>query len=96
MDYFEEMVGGCTSLKPSLWLKYVDETFILWPHEEHLQILLDYVNSIRSSIQFIIKKEQVNRLSYQDVLITPKEQGFRSSVYGKPTFNSHHPYNIFR
>ena len=47
-----------------------------------------------------MKKEQDNRLFLLDVLIIYTEQGFRSSVYQKPTFteqylnfNSHHPYN---
>ena len=34
MEYFEEMALGSTSLKPSMWLRYVDDTFILWPHQE--------------------------------------------------------------
>ena len=50
MEYFEEMALGSTSLKPSMWLRYVDDTFIFWPHQEDVQILLDHVNSIRSSI----------------------------------------------
>ena len=31
MEYFEEMALGSTSLKPSMWLRYVHDTFILWP-----------------------------------------------------------------
>ena len=27
--YFEEMALGSTSLKPSMWLRYLDDTFIL-------------------------------------------------------------------
>ena len=46
MKYFEEMALGSTSQKPSMWLRYVDDTFILWPHQEDVQILLDHVNSI--------------------------------------------------
>ena len=46
MEYFEEMALGSTSLKPSMWLRYVDDTFILWPHQEDVQILLDRVNFI--------------------------------------------------
>ena len=46
IEYFEEMALGSTSLKPSMWLRYVDDTFILWPHLEDVQILLDHVNSI--------------------------------------------------
>ena len=98
MEYFEEMALGSTSLKPSMWLRYVDDTFIHWPHWDDLK-LLNHMNSIRPSMQF--KKEQDNKLSFLDVLVTCTEQGFRSSVYYKPTFigqylnfNSHHPYMV--
>ena len=101
MEYFEEMSLGSTSRKPSMWLRYVDDTFILWPHQEDIQILLDHVNSIRPSIQFTMEKEQDNKLPFLDVLVTRTEQGFRLSVYRKPTFtgqyfifNSHHPYTV--
>ena len=101
MEYFEEMALGSTSLKQSMWLRYVDDTFILWPHQEDIQILLDHVISIRPSILFIMEKEQDNKLPFFDVLVTRTEQGFRSSVYRKPTFtgqyrnfNSHHPYTV--
>ena len=86
MEYFEEMTLGCTSLKPSTWLRYIDDTFILWPHQEDVQILLDHVNSIRPSIQFTMEKEQDSKLPFLNVLVTRTEQGFRSSVYRAPTF----------
>ena len=48
-----------------------------------------------------MEKEQGNKLPFLDVLVTRTEQGFRSSVYRKPTFtgqnlnfNSHHPYTV--
>ena len=99
MEYFEEIALGSTSLKLSLWLRYVEDTFILWPHQE-VRTLLDHVNSIRPSMQFTMdKKKQDNRLFFLDVLITRTEQGFRSSVYRKSTFtgqylnfNSHYTY----
>ena len=101
MEYFEEMALGSTSLKSSMWLRYVDDAFILWPHQEDVQILLDHVNSIRPSVQFTMEKEQDNKLPFLDVLVTRTEQGFRSSVYHKPTltgryfnFNSHHLYTV--
>ena len=46
MEYFEEMALGSTSLKLSMWLRYGDDTFIFWPHQEDVQKLLDHVNSI--------------------------------------------------
>ena len=101
MEYFEEMALGSTSLKPSMWLRYIDDTFILWPHQEDVQILLDHVNSIWPSIQFTMDKEQDNKLPFLNVLVTCREQRFRSSVYCKPTFtwqylnfNSHHSYMV--
>ena len=101
MEYFEEMALGSSSLKPSRWLKYVDDTFILWPHQEDVQTLLDHVNLIRQSIQFTMEKELDNKLPFLDVLVKRTEQGFRSSVYRKPTFtgqylnfNCHHPYTV--
>ena len=84
-----------------MWLRYVDDTFILCPHQEDIQTLLDHMNSIRPSIQFTMEKVQDNKLSFLNVLVTCTEQGFRSSVYRKPTFtgqylnfNSHHPYTV--
>ena len=62
MEYVKEMSLGSTSLKPFVWLRYVDGTFILWPHQEDIQILLDHMNSIRPSIQFTMEKEQNNKL----------------------------------
>ena len=101
VEYFKEMALGYTSLKPSMWLRYVDDTFILWPHQEDVQTLLDHVNSIQLSIQFMMEKEQDNKLPFLDVFVTCTEQGFSSSVCHKPpftgqylNFNSHHPYEV--
>ena len=48
-----------------------------------------------------MEKEQDNKLPFLDVLVTRTEQGFRSSVYRKPSFteqylnfNSNHPYTV--
>ena len=103
IEYFEEMALGSTSLKSSMWLRYEDDTLIFWTHLEDVQKLPDHMNSIWPSIQFTMEKEQDNKLPFLDVLVTHthSEQGFRSSVYHKPTFtgqylnfNSHHPYNV--
>ena len=76
MEYVEDMALGSTSLKPSMWLRYVNDTFILWPHQEDVQILLGHVNSIRPSMEFTMEKMQDNKLPFLDVLVTRTEQGF--------------------
>jgi hypothetical protein len=41
--------------KPSLWLWYVDDTFVVWPHgPQLLQNFLNYLNSLRPSRPFWI------------------------------------------
>ena len=47
------------------------------------------------------RKSKTYKLPFLEVLVTCTEQGFRSSVYRKPTFtgqylnfNSHHPYTV--
>ena len=67
-----------------MWLRYVDDTFVLWPQLEDDQELLDHVNSIRPSIQFTMEKEQRDKLSFLDLLVTRTEQNF----------NSLYPYNV--
>ena len=101
MEYFEEMALGSAPLKPSMWLRCLADTFILWPHQEDVQILMNHVNSTRPSIQFTMEKEQDNKLSFLDILITRTEHGFSTTVYRKPTFTEqylsfhpHHPYNV--
>ena len=90
MEYFKEMALGSTSLKPFMWLRYADDTFIFWPHQKDVQTLLDHVNSIGPSKRFTIEKEQDDKLSFLHVLRTHREQGFRSFVYHKPTFTRHY------
>lgn len=101
MEYFEDMALGSAPLKPTMWLRYVDDTFVLWPHQEDVQVLLEHVNTIRPSIQFTMEKERDNQLAFLDVLITRTECRFKTSVYRKPTFtgqylnfDSHHPYSV--
>ena len=101
MEYFEDMALNSAPLRPTMWLRYVDDTFILWPHQEDIQVLLEHVNTIRPSIQFTMEKEKDNQLAFLDILITRTECGFKTSVYHKPTFtgqylnfDSHHPYSV--
>ena len=61
IEYFVEIALRSTLLKPSLWLRYIDDKFNHWPHQEDVQTLLDRVNSIRPSIQFTVEKELDNK-----------------------------------
>ena len=81
--------------------KIWNDTFVLWPWQKGVQILPDYLNSIRPYIQLTMEKEYLHRLSFLGILITHTEQRFSSSLFQKPTFtgqylyfNFHHTYNV--
>lgn len=99
MEYIVEKMGLETLPKLS-WLRYVNDTSVLWPHQESVQILLDDVNSTRPSIRLTME-EEINQLSFLDVLMTCTGNGFKVYVFHKPpftgqylNFNSHLPYSI--
>lgn len=44
MEYFGEVAIETVPLKLVMWLKYIDDTFIHWFHQEDVQILLEHVS----------------------------------------------------
>ena len=83
MEYFEEVALESAPLKPAVWLRYVDDTFILWLHVEDIHILFKHVNKIRPSIQFTIEKEENNKLAFLNVLVTRTDNKIPTSVFRK-------------
>jgi hypothetical protein len=54
--HFEKMALDSAQHKSSLWLRYVDDTFVVWPHgPKHLQNFLSHLNSLRPAIQFTLQ-----------------------------------------
>ena len=73
--------------KPSVRLRYVDDTFVIWSHgREKLDKFLNHINTIHPNIQFTMETEKNRRLSFLDVLITrAEEEKLEFTVYRKPT-----------
>jgi hypothetical protein len=58
MEQFEKLALDAAPYKPLLWLRYVDDTFVVWPHGlEQLHIFLGHLNSLRPSIRFTMETE---------------------------------------
>ena len=57
------------SLPPSLWLRFVDDTFVI-NKEEHSQDLLQHINNQDPHIQFTVEPTQQDSLPFLDTLIT--------------------------
>ena len=69
-------------LRPRKWLRYVDDTFVLWPHgEDELDTFHNHHNAQHQSIQ----KESDGRIPFLDVLVERKETKLSTRVYRKST-----------
>jgi hypothetical protein len=102
MKHFEKMAIDSAQLKPLLWVWYVDDTFVIWPHApERLQQFLDHLNSLRPSIQFTMEIESDSSIPFLNVLVIRKDETLATKIYRKPThtgrclnFNSNHLLHI--
>ena len=70
---------------PSLWIRFVDDTFVI-NQAEHSQDLLKHINSQDLNIQFTVEPTQRGSLPFLDTLVTiEQDNNFSKSVYRKPT-----------
>ena len=58
MDYFERKALSTTST-PRLWMRYVDDTFVI-QKEDQKQIFLDHINKLDPAIKFTVEDNQKN------------------------------------
>ena len=104
MEFLEQEALETAQTKPDIWLRYVDDTFVHWPHSRSdLDMFLDHLNSLCPSIQFTMEIEDERKLPFLDVQVTrDAESGiFRTAVYRKPThtdrylhYESYHPAHV--
>jgi hypothetical protein len=84
MEQFEKLAHDSVKHKPSPWLHYVDDTFVIWPHiPEWLQNCLSHLNSVRPSIQFVV--EIGSAIPSFDILVIRKEMTLATKAYREPT-----------
>ncbi|XP_046395470.1 uncharacterized protein LOC124162815 [Ischnura elegans] len=105
MEDFETSALEKAPFKPSMWLRYVDDTFVIWRHgREKLEEFHLCLNSIDEDIKFTKEVESDGKLPFLDLLIIRKEDGsLGHTVYRKPTNTNkyllagshHHPAQIY-
>ena len=70
---------------PSLWLSFVDDTFVI-SRAEHSQDQLQHIKNQDSHIQFTVEPTQQGSLPFLDTLVTIEpDNTFSTTVYRKPT-----------
>ncbi|XP_074027143.1 uncharacterized protein [Leptinotarsa decemlineata] len=86
MEWFETLAIEEAHKKPRAWLRYVDDTFIIWNHRNaELDTFLKHINNVSPSITFIMEKGVNNKLPFLDVLVKRTDTKWETSVYRKST-----------
>ena len=87
--FYEQIwLNKCTDeFKPACYRRYVDDIFVLFRSPVHHQKFQNYLNSKHRSIRFTCETEHKNSMPFLDVLITRTNNGFKTSIYHKHTFN---------
>ncbi|XP_054715271.1 uncharacterized protein LOC129224748 [Uloborus diversus] len=101
MEKFEEVALSTAEKQPTCWLRYVDDTFVIWSHgKDELHRFLIHINSQHENIQFTMETENDGKLPFLDVLVSRRDDGsLGHRVYRKPTHtdrylhkdSNHHP-----
>ena len=85
MEEFEVKALSTCPHPPSLWLRIVDDTFVI-AKAEHSQTLLQHISRQDPHIQFTVKPTQQGSLPFLDTLVTIEPDNiFSTTAYRKPT-----------
>ena len=85
MEHFERKALS-TATNPRLWMRYVDDTFVI-QQEGHKHTFLEHINKVDPAIKFTVEGNQENRaIPFLDILVKPEADNTLSRiVYRKPT-----------
>ncbi|BFZ01449.1 hypothetical protein BsWGS_04488 [Bradybaena similaris] len=82
----EEEAITTASFRLDLWLRYVDDTFILWNHgTEKLKEFLSHINNQNPAIQFTMEVEKQGSLPFLDIKVELDNNNLRFTVHRKET-----------
>ena len=67
MEHFETLALNNFHQKPKCWFRFVDDTFVIWPHGQvALGSLLEHLNNLSTYIKFTMETqiENAQRMLY--------------------------------
>ena len=86
--YETQWLDDCPlSFAPALYVRYVDDIFVLLRSREHIKRLATYLSSKHPNINFTFEVEEGNCLPFLDINVYRLSDKFFSSVYRKDTFS---------
>ena len=75
-----------STVKPGVYFRYVDDTFVIFGSELDCDCFHEKLNLLNPVLKVIVENEQNNSLNFLDVLVEKEGIGFLTYVYRKPTF----------
>ena len=85
MEHFKEATLTSATHPPSVWLRYVDDTFVKI-EDANIEEFTNHINSIDENIKFTVEPEVEGKLAFLDVQIHVLEDGdTKTTVYRKAT-----------
>lgn len=102
MEEFERKALALAEFKPKVWWRYVDDTFVVFPHgDSKLKEFFEFLNSISPSIRLTMEEEVQNRLAFLDVCVEKDRDVLKTTVFRKKThtgqylnFHSNHQKSV--
>ena len=79
--YFTE----CNYVKPKFYVRYVDDTFVLFNDRSHTEQFVAYLNILHKNLKFTYEIENNLMLSFIGVNVLKIDTGFMSSIHYKQT-----------
>ena len=73
--------------KPVFYRRYVDDIFMLFKSNDHLNYFKDFLNSCHNNMSLSMETEKENKLSFLDAEIIRKQGKFTTTIYRKSTFS---------
>ena len=83
---FEEKWVLNNNASPSIWFRYVDDTFTLFDSKNTATQFLHYLNNCHANIKFTVEFEDNSTMPFLDILIKRHDRTFSTSIYRKKTF----------
>ena len=91
LGYFEANALENAPFQPHTWLRYIDDIFMIWTEgPDNLNIFIDYLNNIHSTIKFTSSYSSTNVPFLEVSVSLTNDVSISTDLYTKPTDKHQH------
>jgi hypothetical protein len=82
MENSEEIALHTADYRPAKWLRYVDDTLVVWPHgPAKLQQFPHHLSSVRPTMKFTMEVKANDTLAILNILVMKRGQKLTTKVH---------------